>query len=530
MGILKKFVSFVAVVGLCLHFSCMQVHASFTESDIDVYIRFKPLKTVMPKVINFAKEAICDEYFNAQCDETCAILGHPDYEGLSSHSNVVIFAFDGCKPQNDWLCMAKFHKNSPMKAMAILGKLAVKDIKDWTFISKNAEELDKLVNADWLIEIADSAMKHDAEICCAVSKLTEDMNIDTINNFYFKPLFGDKLKALEEIEPILSVCRDEMDSLRKICLAVNFNGSSTMVTIQLKAKPGSKIGTFWSSKAGGSTKLPQFMFDREPYASFFMNLDQKACNLYNNKLAHDILRASSYLNADLKYKEMLENEKMLNEKSNGQAAIYVVPVPGKIPGVVSIVGGKFDTEDACVVLSYQDIIGSVLCSLTGTKQSPMELSQHYYKKAKVYSDTDGELYACACMGYLVSSTSKDLLEKAIDNIYNNKTRICLHSGNQYQGVINAKGIVDDFPCEDHANCPSDTKPIKFHSAVGNNKKTLYVTFDTPSMRALCQTFCALARECFKNDEIYENDSGGEESSNLEVAENGSEEQAVAIEK
>jgi hypothetical protein len=178
-----------------------------------------------------------------------------------------------------------------MKTDFIKKGLSLKDIKENTFIYSKREALNELSDVGWMIDIADSDMKNNIEICPSVPKLAENMNIDAFKN----GLESEFKEQMARVAFAFYTLRDEFDELHQICLAGNFDDSRTTISIQAKAKAGSDIGTLWSAEVGGTTKLSQLVFETDPCFSGFVKGNPKANRVSSDKLNHKILKNATIL-------------------------------------------------------------------------------------------------------------------------------------------------------------------------------------------------------------------------------------------
>jgi hypothetical protein len=489
--IMKRLLLPIVVIVMCIG----SLHASYKKEDMLFYVRTKPLKTMMPKLMRFAKEIVDNRQFDAYIAAFGILLGHPNYEGLSAKDGIMMFAFD----DNDKsiLFMAKFTKNSPMKTDFIKNGLSLKDIREWTFISSNREALNELSDVGWMIDIADSDMKNDMEICPSVPKLAENMNIDAFKNG-LEPEFKEQI---DRVAFAFYTLRDEFDELHQICLAGNFDDSTTTISIHAKAKAGSNIGSLWSAEVGGTTKLPQLVFEKDPCFSAFVKGNPKANRTFSDKLNHKILKNCNYTDLDILWKKIMEKSQKLANKPNGQCVLYLMSDENAL-GVVAVSGGKYESEDVKAIMDC-DADVAALIEPKGSDGSQAKFpicgpftykSQYTYRKEMVYSyDLCGKFlsrcwYACACKGNFIMATSKVLLEKAVDNILDNRTRISLEGDNLLQASVNIKQIANDIlggkngASAKYNGKVNDLKPIKVYTALGNNRYTTYVTFDNISVR------------------------------------------------
>jgi hypothetical protein len=492
MGPLKKIILSTVATLFCLG----SLFASYDQGDMVLYIRTKPLKATMPKLMRFAKEIVDNEYFDSRINDISSMFGHPDYEGLSTKEGLTVFVFVDRDCTFAPLFVAKFRKNSPMKEDLAKNEFKMRDIRSWTFMSKDEDALKNLSNVDWMIGIADSKVKNDIEAYPSVKKLVEGMNVDM-----FRAVFGPKF---DKISFLFDTLRNMVDDLQKICFAGNFDGSATTLSLHLKANPTSNIGALLSSVAGGETDLPQCVFPSAPYYSLFISCDQEAYKAFQSRLRHDILRNSSYTELDSLCKGLWAKAKALDEKSNGQCAIYVLS-DGEKPSVLGISGGKYGDEDAKLLLDYDrdltDFVDSILELTPSPKSTDGEILQQYTcGEETVY--TKGDAHFCICRGYLIFSDSKILIEKVIDGIYSGKNKIRIGEGNVSQGTINLRQICSDVIewCGNPSKCNVDSlKPVRMRSELGRNSCTTYVEFDNISIREVGKLITGY-EDCMKNED------------------------------
>ncbi|MDR1255696.1 MAG: hypothetical protein LBJ94_02095 [Puniceicoccales bacterium] len=491
--IMKKFALFIAAMALSIGSLC----AAYKQEDMLLYARTKPLKGVVPKFMRFAKEIVDDKYFESSLHAFGLMLGHPNYEGFSQKEGAAMFLFEGGSKKNI-LFAAKFDKNSPIKADLIRKGLALKDVKGWTLITFDREALDGLTNVDWMLDIAGGDVKNDIEICPSVNKLVENMNIDVFKK-EMGPSFGEKI---DRVAFLFYTIRDEIDELHRICLAGNFDGPKTTILLQLKAKLGSDIGALWSAKVGGTTELPQLVFDVEPYISLFANSNAKENRTFTDKLNHKILKNCSYSDLDVLLKKIMEKSKKFANKENGQGIFHTVP-DGENMGVLGIVGGKCSDADVKAMMDCDANLEDLISHCVGDSEIAKRVllspkfehkSQYTYRKETVHfyglpsgseADSNEESYACACNGNFVIATSKALVEKAIDNILDNETRISLKEGHLCQASINLRQIANGLLSENGSSSShslGDMKPVDMEIICGNNAQTIRVTFDNVSFR------------------------------------------------
>jgi hypothetical protein len=111
--------------------------------------------------------------------------------------------------------------------------------------------------------------------------------------------------------------------------------------------------------------------------------------------------------------------------------------------VVAVSGGKYESKDVKAVMDCDADVAALIepkGSDGGQAKFPRygpftDKSQYTYRKEMVYSyDLCGKFlsscwYACACKRNLRMAASKVLLEKAVDNILDNRIRISLEGDN-----------------------------------------------------------------------------------------------------
>jgi hypothetical protein len=549
MKIMKNFALFIAATVLGVGSLC----ASYAREDMVSYIRTKPPKVVAPKLMRFAKEIIGDKCFDACLSAFAIKFGHPNYEELSPKHGLAMFLFE---EDREALFLAKFNKNSPAKEELIRGGLSLKDVSGWTFISANREKLDKLTETDWMLSIADVSIKNDIELCVSVPKVVVNMNIDALK----REMGPNFVEQADRFSFLFCTLRDEIDELQSVYFAGNFDDSITTVSCHCKAKPGSDIGALWASKVDGDIiKLPQMVFERAPYFLLFENGNPRATIAFSDKINYKILKNCNYSDLDALWKKIMEKSKVLEHKRNGQCAAYVIP-DGDAVGMVAVCGGRYDSTDIKALMDVDDAIGDLAkcaiypggkCESSKTRKT----SQYTHRNETVcvlcdckapshghrpcqggkngaaapcncdalshehtcvcQGGKNGATYApcncalshehmCVCQGNLILATSQALAKKAIDNILDNKTKIALADGNRTQGSVNIRQIASDIlknRSDLSMECaPDDLKPIEIHSTSGNDKYSLFVTFDNASVREFGKLLAAYSSEEALSDE------------------------------
>jgi hypothetical protein len=214
----------------------------------------------------------------------------------------------------------------------------------------------------------------------------------------------------------------------------------------------------------------------------------------------------------------MEKSKALEQKRNGQCAVYIVPDGDNVVGLVAIYGGIHDNADIKAMIDLDDSLSDLIeyatcftkkecdcpaetgCSCSAKKgckyDKLKDMSQYTHRKETVYvyrqlqcgmPENWQDYHMCACRGNIIMATSQDLAKGAIDNILDNKTRIALEGKCRLQTSINTAQIAGDILSweKDFAEwCNiSDMKPIKIYSTTSSNgKHTLYIAFDNVSVR------------------------------------------------
>jgi hypothetical protein len=102
--IMKRLILSMVVIVMCIG----SLHASDKKEDMLCYVHTKPMKTMIPKLMRFAKEIVDDRQFDTYLAAFGTLLGHPNYEGLSAKDGIMIFAFDD--NNKSILFLAKFAK------------------------------------------------------------------------------------------------------------------------------------------------------------------------------------------------------------------------------------------------------------------------------------------------------------------------------------------------------------------------------------------------------------------------------------
>jgi hypothetical protein len=508
-----------------------------------LYARIKPPKVVMPKLMRFTKEIVGSDQLYTLVYAYGTMFGHPNYEGFSAKDGITAFVFDGDSGK-DVLFVAKFDKNSSAKSNLIRSGLSVKDIKDWTFVALDLdkEALKNLTNADWMMDIANKRMENDIEIYPSVPKLIENMNIDIFKES-MGPEFSEKVDSLS----FLHTFRDELDELHKMCLASNFDDSTTTVSLQLKAKIGSDIGILWSTRVDGAIKIPQLVFKKDPFFSAIMHSNPKENLTFTERLNHKILKNCSYTDLDVKLKSMMEKAHTINERSSGQSSVYVV-AEGDSWDVVSIINGRYGNEDVKTVMDYNSglsaLFNSIMfcekckcngkeckCSKCNCNGKECECflclpkyackSQNTYREKTVYfyeSQPNKSLnfgqnfnqYICACNDNIIMASSKALIEKTIDNILDNKTQWSLKNDYLCQASLNLKQIAKEVLGKRAGSYTQydikKLKPVEVNIKCGNNTCTTYLTFDNASIREFGNLLAQLAsnKNAYKEEKTDKN--------------------------
>lgn len=485
--------------------------AAYTKEDLNVYVRIRPFKTSIPKILKFAKEMVDDHYFDAEIAILSSAICHPNYEGLSPRENVTMFIFKDDKGNRENLFIAKFDKNSPLKNKLMSNGLYIKDIKNWSFISTSEDELNKLSNPEWMIEINENKLKTDIEACPSISKLSENLNIDTLKEAFM--LQNDH--ALKQNWFLFSTLRSELDDLRKLAFTADFNEESTVFAIQLKAKPGSNVGELFSSKAGGITELPQCTLKNLPLISSFSCIEKSNYQSFLKNLRHKILKNSDTSEVDIKLQELMNNSKELNAKFGGQSMYYSLEDSEGIPRFILICNGKYNNDHA------KQICYDLMPKICATQQ-PSKPESCKYRHETVYLNKheNHDICSCACKNNLIITNSLPLIKNSIDNILENKSRIALSEGCVNLTNINLKAMLSAF---DKTLLPADfdnktIKPIKIKSNLSRNKCVIRITFDNASMNNTIKVMSYLDENIFDEDDKNEKDVIVPDDKNFETSE------------
>jgi hypothetical protein len=244
------------------------------------------------------------------------------------------------------------------------------------------------------------------------------------------------------------------------------------------------------------------VFERNPYCSIFEDSNPKACSVFSDKINHKILKNCNCSDLDAKWKELVEKSKILEHKQSGESAMYIVP-DGDVSGFVAIYGGTYDDADIKAMVDFDasvsDVAEYVSCSASKGYSRLKYISQYTHRKETVYiyrqtsqcgiAKNWQDCHLCTCRGNVIIATSEDLARSAIDNILDNKTKVALGNRRGFQVSVNTEQIIGDILSwrgDSSAQLYNigNMKPIDIYSTCGNNKCTLYVTFDNASIAEL----------------------------------------------
>lgn len=506
MSFLKKiFCGILLITGL--------VGPSFAENAMDnlrVYIRAKAPYVSMPKLMNFFKEVFDDQYFDAEAAILASSFGHPNYEGLSSKENVALFSFCKIGEQPERIAVAKFKKNSALKSRFLSSGLFIKDVNDWSLISTQKDILDRLSDPETLINITEKNLKTDIEICPVIKRLSENLNIDTLNRI-FEP--KDKT-TLDRMRFVLDTIRDELDCLRKIAIAVEFGETETRLGLLLYAKPNSDVGALFSADAGGVMDIPEFTFKSAPVVSTFSFIDVGACQTFLDKLWHKLLKNSDFVRTDIHIQRSVDIINELGKHFKGQSASYSF-INKKLIDKSNCDNKHISPdEEGLLVLngSFDNSHAEEVCSELFQNFSP---SKRYvindpirYQKQKIYSLNldDCTLYSCVCRNNLLIGSSLDIMKEAIDAIPANKSKISLKKSCVTLSNIDLKKF---FEAHDPNVLPKDfsnfeIKPLKYRANLGKNKYISALTVDNESLKNIIKTLSYMDEFLHDDDEKGEN--------------------------
>ncbi len=455
-------------------------YSSFAINETDhlcMYIRAKTPKVSIPRIIDSTKEIVDDQYFDAEISILGAAIGHPNYEDFSPEENIALFVFREIDKNPETVALVNFKKNSLLKKKLLSRGNYIKDIDNWSFITSKKEVFNKISNPKFLIQITEKNLKSDIEICPILPRLSENLNIDTLNQVF---LIKDE-KMLENLRFILDTIRDEIDNLTQLTISANFNKKNTSFKINVKAKPGSDIGELFSASAGGITKIPQCIFKSSPIVSSFSHVNVNNYKTFLSTIWHKLLKNSDFTNIDIKIQKSTDDFNDLCKRFNGQAAFYLFANSdnANTSNTLLILSGSFNDSHAkriCVEL-LPDINADWKYSLN----EPLK-----YKKQNIFSvnHTSNVLYTCACQNNLIISDSINIINETIDNIFENHSKISLDKGCAVVSKFDLKAMLSTL---DKSLLPPDfstmvINPIEYRVILKKNQYEGILEIDNTSFK------------------------------------------------
>lgn len=478
MSFLKKlFCGVIFIFGL----SCC-ASASGKIDNLCLYVRAKPLAESMPKVINFVKEVLDDPHTDVEIAIFTSALGHPNYDGISKKENIGLFLFYKPGKMPEHIIVAKFKKNSSMRNHLISSGFYVKDIDGWSMVSENEQTLTRFASSE-LIKITEKDLKSDIEICPTLNRLSENLNVDTVN----KILKLEDEQSIKRLRFALSTIRDEIDNIRKLTISANFEDDETRIECRIDARPGSDLGEWFSSGAGGTINIPQCVFKSlTPSTATFSCIDMNGYRAFASKLWHKLLKNSDLTVTDIKVQKIVDDLDDFGKRFNGQAVGYVfLDISADKDAILLMCNGIFDDPYAKRVCS--EILPNIGPDWEYIDQEPLK-----YGKQNIYSvkfSSDCPVYTCACKGKLVICDDMDILKEAIDNISSNKTKISLNKGCASTSVIDLGSLLGTI---DKSTLPPDfskftIKPLKYQIFLSKNRYVGSLKVDNASLKYILRT-------------------------------------------
>ncbi|MDE6432101.1 MAG: hypothetical protein K2L13_01765, partial [Opitutales bacterium] len=361
----------------------------------------------MPKIINFTKQIVDDPHFDAEIAIFASAFRHPTYEGLSKKENIGVFFFYKAGEPLEYVIVAKFKKNSPLKNDLIASGLRIKDIARWSFIARNADILDRLATQE-LVQITEKDLKSDFEVCPLLNRLSENLNVDTVNQI----LQLKDEKSIKQLRFVLHTIRDEIDELRKLTISAYLDDDETRLDVRIDAKPGSEIGEWFSADAGGTINIPQCTFKTAPLTSTFSRIDINSYRTFATRLWHKLLKNSDLTKVDIKIQRTIDDLDEFAKKANGQSAHYsFAGKDDEKDTLLLIFNGLFD--DAYVKRVCCEVLPNIDSKWKCTLSTPLRYSDCNIFQAN-HSDKP-TLYVCACKNNLVICNDEDTIKAAVDN-------------------------------------------------------------------------------------------------------------------
>ncbi len=494
MNFLKKLLLCIFCI---VNFTCFSV-AKYTKDNLRLYIRTNAPKTSIPKIMNFVKQIVNDQYFDAELTILASSIGHPNYEGLSEKENVAIFVFKEKNQFPENIIVARFQSNSALKNSLIKSGLHIKDIDNWSFISTKQSNLENLDDVQWMIKTTEKKLKTDIEICPIPERLSEELNIDTVNQ-----LIGiQDEQSLAAIRPLLDAIRNRIDDLKQIIISATFDKQSTLLNFSAHARLGTDTGEIFSMKSGGTTKIPQCTFKNPPIFSIFSCIDVNQYKMAIEALQHQLLKSSDVKAMDEKIQIISSYLDNLIDKFNGQQAIYIFNnADSNIDKFVIISHGTFNVSHA------KEICHDMLPKLNANWKFDTNNEIKYQKQSIYLCNNDNtNVYTCICKNNLLISNDIDILHETIDNILKNKSKVTLKEDCALTVYFDPKAVLNTI---DKKLLPYDfstmeIKPVIYEIKLKDKKYTGSLFLDNTSLKNIVKTLLYVDEQ--SNNEKNDNTS------------------------